>query len=134
MEYKIIIPGRYPGLNNYISALGCNPLKGARLKKDSQYLIQMIVRSSLRGIAIKEPVRIHYTYFEKDRKRDIDNVAGFFHKIFQDALVSMNLLKNDGWANISGFTDDFEISKENPRIEVVIEEVMENTKQQYQQK
>lgn len=40
----------------------------------------------------------------------------------QDALVKEGILENDGWKDIVGFTDRFFIDKNNPRIEVEIEE------------
>ena len=40
-----------------------------------------------------------------------------------DALVNCGVLKNDGWDQISGFTDTFCVDKEHPRIEVTITEL-----------
>ena len=41
----------------------------------------------------------------------------------QDALVKSGVLQGDGWKHIVGFSDEFYIDKENPRIEVEIREV-----------
>lgn len=38
--------------------------------------------------------------------------------IIQDSLVKTEVLGNDGWIHILGFTDNFSVDKENPRIEV----------------
>lgn len=65
---------------------------------------------------------MHYLWVEKDRRRDKDNVSSFGRKIIQDALVSVHALKNDGWANIEGFTDSFAMDKKRHRIEIIIEE------------
>ena len=75
------------------------------------------------GIHIEKPVEIKYTYFEPNKKRDLDNISAFAHKVIQDGLVKGGLLANDGWMNIVGFSDDFYVDKENPRIEVTIREV-----------
>ena len=78
-------------------------------------------KSSLRG-KIKTPVIMHYTWFEPNQKRDKDNVSSFGRKIIQDALVKSGYLPGDGWQQIVGFTDSFEVDKKNPRIEVEFEE------------
>ena len=43
--------------------------------------------------------------------------------MIQDALVHTNVLKNDGWKEITGFRDEFHVDSNNPRIEVEIEVV-----------
>ena len=75
------------------------------------------------GLKFKKRIFIHYTFYEPNTRRDKDNIAGYFHKVFQDALVQAGCIENDGWKNIKGWTDDFEVDKKFPRIEVVIEEV-----------
>lgn len=42
--------------------------------------------------------------------------------MFQDALVKTGILKNDTWNYIEGYSIDFFVDKDNPRIEVEIEE------------
>ena len=39
-----------------------------------------------------------------------------------DALVETGVLRNDGWSEIEGFSDDFALDPKNPRVEVTIEE------------
>ena len=41
----------------------------------------------------------------------------------KDGLVGSGVLQGDGWNNIDGFSDTFEVDKENPRVEVRIIEV-----------
>lgn len=65
---------------------------------------------------------MHYLWVERDRRRDKDNVSSFGRKIIQDALVSVCAIKNDGWANIDGFTDSFATDKNRPHVEVIIQE------------
>ena len=66
---------------------------------------------------------MHYTWYEPNRKRDNDNIAAGGRKIIQDALVSCGYIKNDGWHDSVGFSDSFRVDKQEPRIEVEIEEV-----------
>lgn len=53
----------------------------------------------------------------------MDNISGFAHKVIQDALVKAEILKNDGWQEITGYLDQFYCDPQNPRIEVAIVEV-----------
>lgn len=118
---KIVIPFPLPGLNEYIDANRGHRKNGARFKRKWQEDVIRVLKRQIRG-PLNEPVVIHYLFVEKDRKRDKDNVSGFGHKVIQDALVQMYALKNDGWANISQYTDDFSVDKRSPRVEIEIEE------------
>lgn len=118
---KIIIPFALPGLNEYIEAERKNRYKGAGLKKDWQRKVEMVLRRQIRR-PLHEPVAMHYTWVEKDRRRDHDNVSSFGRKIIQDALVGIKALKNDGWSNVEGFSDSFMVDKKRPRVEIEIEE------------
>lgn len=122
MRARLIIPGRLPGLNEYIAAERANRYKGANMKRDAQAVVTLAVRSQLRGIHFTGPVRIAYTWVEKDRRRDLDNISSFGRKVIQDALVTCHVLEDDGWSEIAGFSDAFDVDKKRPRIVVEIEE------------
>ena len=117
---KIIIPGRLPGLNEYIKACGRHYMQAARMKSDSKQLVAQHLHSQLKHRPLQCPVKLHYRYFEPNRKRDLSNITGYFHKIFEDTLVSEGYIPDDGWDGISGFTDSFEVDSENPRVEITI--------------
>ena len=128
MEHKVIIQGRFPGMNEYTSA--CRGyggrFKGNNMKSDCQDVAAYHILAQLRGVQIRQPVRLHYTFYEANKKRDHDNVAGFAHKVIQDALVAAGKLTDDGWDEIVGYSDDFILDRKNPRIELIIEEVEED--------
>ena len=69
-----------------------------------------------------------YRWFERDRKRDKDNVSAFGRKVIQDALVHTGVLKNDNWACVDGFSDQFEVDRKRPRIEVEIDDEYQTEK------
>lgn len=117
---KLVIPFSLPGLNEYINAERSHRHQAARLKRETQDNIILALKRQIRR-PLREPVIMHYTWVEKDRKRDKDNIA-FSKKFVQDALVKMRVLKNDGWPNIEGFTDSFCVDKKRPRVEIEIEE------------
>lgn len=118
--YKFQIQGKLPSLNELIDAERTHRQKGANLKKQSEKIVRLYIRQQMHGAKPKAPVTIHYHFYESNRKRDLDNIAGFAHKIIQDSLVKEGILRNDGWDHIEGFTDEFYVDTRNPRIEVVI--------------
>lgn len=89
------------------------------MKREWQDAVCMVIRA-VKLKRCKEPVTIHYTFYEPNKKRDKDNVSGFAHKVIQDALVQTKVLVNDNWDSINGYVDEFEVDRVNPRIEVTI--------------
>ena len=118
---RVMIPFPLPGLNEYINAERRNRHSAAKMKRENQGAVVLALRRQIRS-PLREPVVMHYTWVERDRRRDKDNISGYGRKVIQDALVSMKVLRNDGWPNIEGFTDHFQVDKKRPRIEIEIEE------------
>lgn len=118
----LVIPGRIEGMNEYIAAMNADRHKGNKLKRSRTEEVAWHCRSQLRGWRPKPPVWLAYRFYEPNRKRDKDNVAGFAHKVVQDGLVLAKVLKNDGWDDVDGFTDSFSVDRKSPRIEIVITE------------
>lgn len=123
MEYKFIIPGRLEGLNNYTAANRTNPHKGGKVKRDNEDHVIWCIRQQLRGIHIEKPVLIYYRFYEKDRRRDGDNILSCAAKFVQDSLTKTHVLAEDNRNCIPHFYHDVFVDKENPRIEVTITEL-----------
>lgn len=123
MEYKFIIPGRLDGLNNYTAANRTNPHKGGKVKRDNEDHVIWCIRQQLRGIHIEKPVLIYYRFYEKDRRRDGDNILSCAAKFVQDSLTKTRVLAEDNRNCIPHFYHDVFVDKENPRIEVTITEL-----------
>lgn len=129
MEYTFTIAGRFygkntfPDLNNYIAEASRHPQCGAKLKRDYMMIASNAIRRQLPRIKIEKPVKIHYRYYEASKRRDPSNVASCAVKIIEDSLQQCGVISNDGWANIAGYSQDFFIDRENPRIEVTITEI-----------
>lgn len=124
MRAKLVIPIAFPGLNDYINAERTHRQKAAKMKKQYQDAVMLCIRSQ-RLPTFDGPVYMYYSWVEKDRRRDKDNVAAFGRKVIQDALVRAGVIKNDGWANITGFSDAFVVDKDRPRAEVEMVAVMD---------
>ena len=130
MDYKIVFYGSMPNLNDYllgeripVRKNGKVTTKGNLMKQENQRKILNILRKELLGVHIKKPITIEYKFYEPNRKRDLDNISAFAHKVIQDALVKAGTIENDGWKHIKGFSDEFYLDSENPRIEILLKEV-----------
>lgn len=121
-SHKLVFPGKLPSLNEFISACNKNPKAGGRMKLEDQNRVEWFIRSQLRGVRIKKPVIMVYTWYEPNRKRDLDNISSYGRKVIQDALVHCGVIHNDGWKQILGFSDRFYVDRKEPRVEVVIME------------
>lgn len=122
MEYKLVINGRLCSLNEYIKAERSNRYKGAKIKRDNERIIAASIKQQLCGVKINNSVHMDYLWVVPDKRTDRDNIV-FARKFIQDALVQCGVLKDDGWKHVVGFSDRFEVDRENPRIEVIIREV-----------
>ena len=119
---KLVIMGSFPGLNEYINAERTNRYKAAAMKRQVEHTVALAARKCLGRAKFTGPVSMHYTWIEKNRRRDHDNVSSFGRKCIQDALVKGGWLEGDGWKHITGFSDAFAVDADHPRIEVDIEE------------
>lgn len=104
MEYLLIVPTRLNNLNDYISAERTSRYKGAEMKAQNEELVKIAIKQQMKGIRIEEPVFMEYRWYEKNRRRDLDNISSFGRKVIQDALVQTHVLQNDGWKEIEGFS------------------------------
>lgn len=68
-----IISGRLDNLNDYVSAERSNRYKGAKMKSINQNLAFREAFVQPGGIHIKRPVKMVYRWYERDRRRDLDN-------------------------------------------------------------
>ena len=120
------IDGVFPSLNEYLAETGRKPQLGNSLKREYKHLVIQYLRlSEYRHYQATKPVIIHYVFYEPNMKRDHDNVFAFASKCIQDGLQDMEVIANDGWKDILNFTHDFYLDRDNPRIEVYIEEIEE---------
>lgn len=122
----VIVMGRFPSLNEWVEA--CKVQRGkwnagnAMKQKDQKKICMYLAERMKKGTKLRPRIFIEYTFFELNTRRDKDNISSYFHKIFQDALVQMGYIEDDGWKYIKGMADYFEVDSKNPRVEIVIQE------------
>ena len=120
MIQRFTIQGRFPSLNDYISAERANKSFGASMKRRETIRAAEAAKGLTQCI---NPVIVGFKWVEPNLSRDADNVA-FAKKFILDGLVMADVLKGDSRKYVIGLEDDFsEIDPDNPRIIVTLTEV-----------
>ena len=123
MERTFVIKGKLPNLNEYTRACRSNAYQGARMKEQAEKCIKLYIIQQLKDVHFEGTVELSFRWYEPNKKRDLDNIC-FAKKFILDALVSSNVIVADGWRGVIGFTDNFFVDADNPRIEVDIREAV----------
>lgn len=80
MQFKksmvITIPGELTDLNSYIKATNGNRLAGNKVKQaDTNLIMYRFLEAKAAGLRIQTPIKIHFKWFCKNKRKDPDNVA-----------------------------------------------------------
>lgn len=122
MKYKIELPFRLPSLNNYIDICRRNKFEASNFKKGVEGDIIWAIRKA-KTPKILTPFKITYTWIEKNKKRDIDNVSSA-KKYILDALQNAGIILNDSPKFYIAHEDKFIYDKEKgDRVIIEIEEI-----------
>ena len=116
---KLVIPGQFPTMNTIIDKSKTHWSKYKRMKDNYDAIVQYYVEQQ--RIKFFEAVKLNITYYRKDKRTDPDNIAAA-KKFIIDGLVSAGVLEDDGWKQVKGFKESWEVDKDNPRIEIELEE------------
>lgn len=119
MVQKFVIPGNLPGLNLLIAANRANRYKGAKLKRDADMQVIAAIRKSHIGRVRSYPVEVRIWFFEKDHRRDIDNIYSG-GKYVLDGLQEAGILRGDGQKYVNRLLYEHDTDPHNPRVEVKI--------------
>ena len=112
------IEGRMPSLNDYIRAERGSMYAANAMKRECTDAAAWAARAA-RMPRFKMPVTVRFTWVERNRRRDIDNVA-FAKKFVLDGLVAAGVIGNDTPQYVRGFSDSFAYDAARPRIEVEV--------------
>ena len=123
---KLWIEGRFPGLNDILEAAHKRQRIGTLVvpryvAMKRNYTEIVIMTAKAQAIRPVERAFFVFRWVEKDRRRDLDNIAAA-RKFVLDGLVEAGVLKTDGWNHVSGWIDKFEVIKAKPGVEVEIYE------------
>jgi Holliday junction resolvase RusA-like endonuclease len=120
MQAKLIIPGRFPGMNEYTAAKNRHWAVGNRMKQENQQIAVFCILQQLHNVQFERPVSVWFVFYEPNRRRDEDNVTAFGKKVIFDALKECGVIKDDRKKCVKKQYSDVLYDKANPRIEVII--------------
>ena len=110
------ILGSLPARNEQEAAARGNRFAAATMKKRWTRYIALNFAHAPR---VNVPVRMVCNWFCPNKRRDPDNIAAA-KKFILDGLQVAGVLKNDGWGQIVGFSDNFFVDKKDPGVEIVL--------------
>lgn len=94
-----------------------------RVKSDNDKVCCVAIRRDLKGVTLKTPIRCTYYIYAQDKRHDRGNLYSATEKSFLDALQSCKVLSSDKWDCVYDSEFHTEVSRNDPKIIVVIEEV-----------
>jgi Holliday junction resolvase RusA-like endonuclease len=111
-EFSFYSEEKIPGFNEMVTAAkGFGTRKKGKIFNGYTYmknlwttkLVETIKKNKISSV---DRVYLHMVWIEPNTKRDPDNISSFI-KFILDALQKANIIPNDGWANIVGFSHEF---------------------------
>lgn len=130
MAQKLVLKGTLPNMNDLLASSkrmgGTRGGRGRRwsgyaeLKRQSEMPIVLLARAQLKPV--EKPVKVSFYWVEPNRRRDLDGIAAGGTKLVLDALQTAGILPNDNWKWIKGIEHRFGVDKDNPRVEVRLED------------
>lgn len=115
-----VIRGRFPSFNDW-QRICKNPRHRSAMKRKHDDMVADAATEQ--GIVPMEgPVRYSCIWYEANMRRDLDNVA-FAKKFIQDGLVQAGIIPDDSPRHVVGFSDDFALDRDDPRVEITLEEI-----------
>lgn len=120
MTQEFSINFKFPSLNEYINEARASRYISATSKKNCDWVVRLsIVKARLKPTC--KPLKVHFEWHEKTRRRDLDNIA-FAKKFIFDGLVKQKIIPNDSYKYVKGFTDDF-VFDHKQGCRVILEEI-----------
>ena len=126
----ITIKGKLPSRNEADDAFRRNWSVGAKFKREHTELVAWECLAQRIKPAKMFPVAVAVTFYEKDMKRDADNIVGGGLKYILDGImVQARIIPNDTRKHVRLYVNPVELDRQNPRIEIIITEAAEHGEQ-----
>lgn len=116
---RLVISGELPSRNQAESAARKHWSSGSRFKRENTELVQWFVKIG-RIKPVKGLAAVTVTFFEKNKKRDADNIMAGGLKYIMDGLVTAGILQDDSPKYVDLTVSPIKYDGLNPRIEVVL--------------
>lgn len=117
----LTIPGTLPGMNEVIGVARANRFASSNQKK--KYTELVAYHAMAARIPTMKRIALNITWYEKDRRRDIDNITGGGSKFILDGLVLAGVIPDDNQKVVTDITHTVKVDKAEPRIEIEIKEL-----------
>ena len=127
MVNRLWVPGPLPGMNdiiedNRIARRGRRKDGKAALftkygevkKRWNSYITTQVQAQRFRRI--DKPSHFTFLCYEQNRQRDPDNFCAGARKVILDALQAAKTLENDGWKEVLGLHEYWEVRKDKPGV------------------
>lgn len=98
MQYYFMINAKLPSLNEYINACRRNKYQAAKFKRDVEELVGWAIIEAKSKKMLQptcKPVIVKIDFYEKTKKRDVDNIIAGGSKVILDTLVKHQIIKDD---------------------------------------
>lgn len=119
---RVVVPGRFPGLNEYVRAERANRYRAADMKRRETERVRLAALSqSAPPLQCSRPAVVSIAWYEPNARRDVDNVA-FAAKFVLDGLVAAKVLPGDSRRYVSEVRSVVLTDRERPRVEVEVVE------------
>lgn len=84
-----------------------------------------LVKDQILLLPKMDKIRVSYWLYPKTKRRtDLGNIISIHQKFFEDALVEFGIIPDDSYEHVIQSAMAFgELDKENPRVDIFIEEV-----------
>lgn len=97
MQNGFTVHAKLPSLNDVISKDRTCKYAGASYKKEvekliARYILKALESGELRPVSM--PCTIHFLWYEKNRRRDVDNIQSA-QKFILDAMVRCGIIPDD---------------------------------------
>lgn len=131
-KYKVVISNQ----KKTFPIKGLNELLNGRLynhrtrkyhnpvKQENDKTCLRAIKKDMFGIQINKPIKCTFWIYAQDKRHDRGNLSSACEKSFLDALQLAKVLRSDGFEYVYDSVFYTSIDRDNPRVEVEIEEVL----------
>lgn len=115
----LILSGQLPGRNKAEEAARSHWSQAAKLKaQNTEAVAWQVMASMIKPVVGKAEIVV--TFYEKDERRDADNIIGGGLKYILDGLVLAGVIVDDGRKYVNLAVNPIKTDRNNPRIEIII--------------
>ena len=101
MRAVLVIDGTMRGLNDWRDAIQRSPHAGNDMARAAKKRVAALAREQ-RVPRFERPVVVTFDWYEPNKRRDLDNVAGTGQKWVLDGLVAADVLPDDNADHVVG--------------------------------